>query len=254
MPNGVLTASIFSEKDAYAYFEKNEKGEFVRKSDFYHTEKELKEDDERLTDEYIEENGKILPLKYEEVESILFGGASINLSYSDFGILKETGTLKSKEENLYSEPYNDKIHQLFFGGYDNKLIANNYNKSDMDEMVKNNGSMNFLGRALGGAFVRNEVIDLDGIVELSIDENAKQTATFKFENLLNFKYEDGKYTTYEDNNNKFNDFFRENAENYIMTSYYGDAGKASEVVGRFHYSDKESGNNLEISFGAKNNK
>ena len=88
MPNGVLTASIFSKKDAYAYFEKNEKGEFVRKSDFYHTEEELKGDNNELTDEYIESHGKILPLKYEEVESILFGGASINLSYSDFGILR----------------------------------------------------------------------------------------------------------------------------------------------------------------------
>ncbi|MBR1544705.1 MAG: hypothetical protein IJ638_02040 [Alphaproteobacteria bacterium] len=264
MSNGLLKNDINSDEgSAYSYFVKDNNGKYkyIDSYSYYTFEEVLAHlrkvhPEWNVNDNGVGTNGKILKFDYKESDSMILGGASVKLSYSDFGILMSETVIENKDINVYDTTY-DGVHQLFFGGYENKRIASSDNYTEMNKMVQDNGAMEFSGRAIGGTKMDdiNDYLFLDGTVKLKIDENAKQTTMFEFDNFLNFKYENGVVSTYGDYDDKYNNFFREKGEHFLMSSYYGDTGTPSEVVGRFHYSEHDEygddGHMLEISFGAK---
>lgn len=192
---------------------------------------------------------------------LALGGDSMELSYSQFGIMKDNyiNDFKNKESDTV----------FFFGGNEKRKI----------DMTNLTGNFTFEGRALGNIVgstyeldgnntpKKEELVykDLDGTVSLNvIPENNTEIATFKFDDWYDItvkkegsevssKYTlDGKnfddYTRYyfiKENKNGEMEAVEPNNQEHFITAYYGADKNPSEAVGRYStgfsglYTDKQ---------------
>ena len=209
---------------------------------------------------------------------LTLGGDSMELSYSQFGMMKDNFV------NDYRN--NESATVFFFGGNEKKKI-------DMTNLA---GNFTFEGRALGNIVgstyeldgnntpKKEELVykDLDGTVSLNvIPENNTEIATFKFDDWydITVKKEGSEISSkYSLDGKNFDSYTREyfikenemgemtavepNNPEYLITEYYGADKNPSEAVGRYStgfsglYTDKQ-GNQYkdavywDIVFGAK---
>ena len=199
---------------------------------------------------------------------LVLGGASANLSYTQFGYVKATLDIPVSHENEY-------YYYLINGG-------NDYYKSDITKVE--NGTK-FTGTAVGQVIENihngnDSSMDLAGTVDLTVKdaENKAENIQFKFDNWydINVDTENGsiKSATFTADNKDIADNVKEHfmtedegkitdldtalQNKNLTTAYYG-ANNPTEVIGQFQgethdWIDEngESGSiKFGISFGAK---
>ena len=250
---------VYYEVDEEAVGETEEEiKKIVRNSDSY----------SGYSDEWTDEDFEKYGAFFEDVDwitdyTLKVAGTTVGLSYSEFGFLF------SQEKHYLGDEKYDCIEGAFYGGYKNKLVAES-NHNNMDYTKLDNAE--FTGKALGGVHIENNAaLILSGDAKLTVDkDNQEQKLVLTFDNFYdvtaiakNNTPIDVSYSNYTgDKDSIYKNFFEdvspENNDWGMKTQYYGDGGKASEVVGTLHYSnhrkdDEHIEHELELSFGAKKN-
>ena len=213
----------------------------------------------------IEKNDNNFVVNYD----LVLGGASANLSYTQFGYVKATLDTPVSHENEY-------YYYLVNGG-------NDYYKSDITKVE--NGTK-FIGTAVGKLIENihngnDSSMDLAGTVDLTVKDakNKAENIQFKFDNWydINVDTENGsiKSATFTADNKDIADNVKEHfmtedegkitdlntalGNKNLTTAYYGADDNPTEIIGQFQgkthdWIDEngESGSiKFGISFGAK---